>query len=56
MPHSLNIHKRAKIHKGAKIGQRQIDLANKLHAAGLLSDLDRQRVISRRTAGFVDVE
>jgi hypothetical protein len=48
MPHSLNLR------KGAKIGQRQIDLANKLHAAGLLSDLDRQRAISRQTAGFVE--
>jgi hypothetical protein len=50
MPHSLNIR------KGAKIGQRQIDLANKLHAAGLLSDMDRRRVIARQTAGFVEVE
>jgi len=33
MPHSLNIR------KGAKIGQRQIDLANKLHAAGVLFDM-----------------
>ena len=50
MPHSLNIR------KGAKIGQRQIDLANKLRAAGLLSDMDRQRVISRQTPGFVESE
>ena len=50
MPASLNFR------KGAKIGQRQIDLANKLHAAGLLSDMERQRVISRQTAGFVEVE
>ena len=48
MPHSLDIR------KGAKIGQRQIDLANKLQAAGLLSDMDRQRVISRQTPGFVE--
>jgi hypothetical protein len=48
MPHSLNIR------KGAKIGLRQIDLANKLHAAGLLSDMDRQRVISRQTPSFVE--
>ena len=50
MPQSVNSR------KGAKIGQRQIDLANKLHAAGLLSDMDRQRVIARQTAGFVEVE
>ena len=50
MPNSLNLR------KGAKIGQRQIDLANKLHAAGLLSDMDRQRVISRQTPGFVEVK
>lgn len=48
IPHSLNIR------KGAKIGQRQIDLANKLHSASLLSDMDRQRVISRQTPGFVE--
>jgi len=45
---------RLNIRKGAKIGQRQIDLANKLHAAGLLSEMDRQRVIARQTAGFVE--
>jgi hypothetical protein len=50
MPASLNLR------KGAKIGQRQIDLANKLHAAGLLSDMDRQRVVSRETPGFVETE
>jgi hypothetical protein len=50
MPHSLNIR------KGAKVGQRQVDLANKLHAAGLLSELELQRVIARQTPGFLDVE
>jgi hypothetical protein len=50
MPHSLNLR------KGAKIGQRQIDLANKLQAAGLLSEMDRARVVARQTAGFVEVE
>jgi hypothetical protein len=50
MPQSVNTR------KSAKIGQRQIDLANKLHAAGLLSDMERQRVISRQTPGFVESE
>jgi hypothetical protein len=48
MPHSLNIR------KGAKVGQRQIDLANKLQAAGLLSEVERQRIVGRQTPGFVD--
>jgi hypothetical protein len=48
MPHSLNIR------KGAKIGQRQIDLANKLLAAGLLSEMDHARVLARQTPGFVE--
>jgi hypothetical protein len=46
MPHSLNIR------KGAKIGLRQIDLARKLHAAGLLSAMDLERVVARQTPGF----
>jgi hypothetical protein len=46
MPHSLNLR------KGAKIGQRQIDLARKLHAAGLLSAMDSERVVARQTAGY----
>jgi hypothetical protein len=46
MPHSLNIR------KGAKIGQRQVDLANKLQQAGLLSEMDRVRVLSRQTQGY----
>jgi hypothetical protein len=50
MPHSLNLR------KGAKIGQRQIDLANKLHKAGLLSAMDLERVVARQTPGFVDSE
>ena len=48
MPHSLNVR------KGAKIGQRQIDLANKLLAAGLLSETDHAVVAARRTPGYVD--
>lgn len=50
MPHSLNIR------KGAKVGQRQIDLANKLHQAGLLSETDCAAVQARRTPGYVDQE
>jgi hypothetical protein len=50
MPHSLNIR------KGAKIGQRQIDLARKLHAAGLLSAMDSERVVARQTAGYFEEE
>lgn len=50
MPHSLNLR------KGAKIGQRQIDLANKLHAAGLLSAMDLERVVARQTPGFLEAE
>ena len=46
MPHSLNLG------KGAKIGQRQADLANKLLQAGLLSADEHRRVLARRTAGF----
>jgi hypothetical protein len=46
MPHSLNIR------KAAKVGQRQVDLANKLHQAGLLSEMDRVRVLSRQTPGY----
>jgi hypothetical protein len=48
MPHSLNIR------KGAKIGQRQVDLANKLLTAGLLSEMDHARVLARQTPGFVE--
>jgi hypothetical protein len=46
MPNSLNLR------KGAKIGQRQVDLANKLLQAGLLSADEHRRVLARRTAGF----
>jgi hypothetical protein len=46
MPHSLNLR------KGAKIGQRQVDLANKLLQAGLLSTDEHSRVLARRTPGF----
>jgi hypothetical protein len=50
MPHSLNIR------KGAKIGQRQLDLANKLRAAGLLSEGDYLAVAGRVTRGYIDQE
>ena len=46
MPHSLNIR------KGAKIGQRQIDLANKLQAAGLLTATDHAAILERQTPGY----
>jgi len=46
MPHSLNLR------KGAKIGQRQIDLANKLRDAGLLSEIDHARVLARKSPGY----
>jgi hypothetical protein len=48
MPHSLNMR------KGSKIGQRQIDLANKLLEAGLLSENEYATIIARRTPGFVE--
>lgn len=48
MPHSLNMR------KGSKIGQRQIDLANKLLQAGLLSAHEHAFIVSRRTPGFVE--
>lgn len=46
MPHSLNIR------KGAKVGQRQVDLANKLEAAGLLTPEEHAAIIERRTSGY----
>jgi hypothetical protein len=46
MPHSLNIR------KGAKVGQRQSDLANKLQAAGLLTPEDHAAIIVRQTPGY----
>jgi hypothetical protein len=46
MPQTLNLR------KGSKVGQRQIDLANKLHAAGLLSEMDRIRIQSRQLTGY----
>lgn len=46
MPHSLNIR------KGAKIGQRQVDLANKLQAAGILTAQDHAAIIERQTPGY----
>lgn len=48
MPHSLNLR------KGSKVGQRQIDLANKLLKAGLLSENEHAAIIARRTPGFVE--
>lgn len=47
MPHSLNIR------KGAKVGQRQTDLANKLQAAGLLTPEDHAAIIERQTPGYL---
>jgi hypothetical protein len=46
MPHSLNIR------KGAKVGQRQIDLANKLLQAGLLKPEDHTAILERQTPGY----
>ena len=46
MPHSLNIR------KGAKVGQRQIDLANKLLQAGLLTPEDHAAILQRQTPGY----
>jgi len=48
MPNSLNLR------KGSKIGQRQIDLANKLLQAGLLSSQEHEIIVSRRTPGFFE--
>ena len=48
MPHSLNLR------KGSKVGHRQIDLANKLLEAGLLSQDEHATIIARRTPGFVE--
>ena len=48
MPHSLNLR------KGSKVGQRQIDLADKLLQAGLLSENEHATIIARRTPGFVE--
>ena len=45
MPHSLNMR------KGAKIGQRQIDLANKLLQAGLLSEQEHRAIVARQSPG-----
>jgi hypothetical protein len=47
MPHSLNMR------KGAKVGQRQIDLANKLQAAGLLTPEDRDAIGEGQTPGYL---
>jgi hypothetical protein len=46
MPHSLNIR------KGAKIGQRQVDLANKLLAVGVLLPEEHAAVVARETPGY----
>jgi hypothetical protein len=47
MPHSLNIR------KGAQVGQRQTDLANKLQAAGLLTPEDHAAIIERQTPVYL---
>jgi len=49
MPHSLNMR------KGSKIGQRQIDLANKFLQAGMISPQEHEVIVSRRTPGFVEI-
>ena len=46
MPHSLNIR------KGAKVGQRQIDLANKLMQAGVLGPDEHAAILERQTLGY----
>lgn len=46
MPNSLNMR------KGAKVGQRQVDLANKLEAAGLLAPEDRAAIVERQIGGY----
>lgn len=46
MPHSLNIR------KGAKVGQRQLDLANKLLAAGVLTPEEHAAIAARETPGY----
>ena len=45
MPHSLNLR------KGAKVGQRQVDLANKLVAAGVLTREEHAAITARETPG-----
>jgi len=47
MPHSLNIR------KGAKVGQRQIDLANKLMQAGVLGPDEHAAILERQTPGYL---
>jgi hypothetical protein len=49
MPHSLNVR------KGSKVGQRQLDLARKLHAAGMLSRGDLEAVLERGRATVGEV-
>ena len=46
MPHSLNLR------KGAKVGQRQVDLANKLLAAGVLTREEHAAITARETPGY----
>ena len=47
MPASMNLR------KGRKIGQRQVDLANKLQAAGILTVEDHAAVIEQQTPGYL---
>jgi hypothetical protein len=46
MPHSLNMI------KSAKVGQRQLDLANKLQDTGLLTPEDHAAIMERQTPGY----
>ena len=46
MPHSLNLR------KGAKIGQRQLDLVDKLLAAGVLNREEHAAIMARETLGY----
>ena len=46
MPHSLNLR------KGAKVGQRQLDLADKLLAADVLNPEEHAAIVARMTPGY----
>jgi len=46
MPASVNLR------KGRRVGQRQVDLANKLHAASALSAEDRDAVLAKQIRDY----